>query len=686
MKRLTNLPPRSKLLLGGLAVLALLLTLFVYIEVTQSREELLENIRAEASVLVETLNRGSETVITANEELEGMLIERLRVTAQLVDHMDQHMTPSTAQLRQEAVQQGVTLIALVNTDGTIAASSEAAASNTVAAHRPVFSSKLRALLQPVLRGEYVWTVESQVVTPWKDDTLFVLVHERRTSPGAVLIGYSSAELLRVRKRLGIGQIAQQIGALEDIVYVVLQDEDGILTASRGVREMNAIPDDPFLRDAMSADSAHTRFRDYDGQPIFEVVRRMDIAGTPILSRIGLSLERVRSIQQRSMRRVIFIAIGFFVTAVILFVLLFTRQRYSLLAEEHRKVQTYTGLVLDNIADAVVATDSAGVLTVCNKAAEHLLGLNAAEVLGKPHQRVIQDDALLLVQTHREQAPVEYAETVFTTGSGDQRFLAVSTSLIRSAGGDIDTVVSIARDVTEQRRAQEQLQRRDRLTAMGELAGGIAHEIRNPLNAINIIAQRFQSEFEPAEDAEEFRKLNRTIRSEVQRVNNIITQFLEFARPPRLALERTDMSHILRDSVDVITSQALVKHVQVQLLVDESLPVLADREKMQQVFLNLLQNALDAVDEGGEIKCIACRRSGRVMVSIADNGPGIPEELQSKIFNLYYTTKSSGTGLGLSIVHQIIGEHGGEITVTSSEGTGTTFRIIFPPLREIRHDA
>jgi signal transduction histidine kinase len=138
-------------------------------------------------------------------------------------------------------------------------------------------------------------------------------------------------------------------------------------------------------------------------------------------------------------------------------------------------------------------------------------------------------------------------------------------------------------------------------------------------------------------------------------------------------------------VDVIRSQARMKHVHVQLMLSERLPVRADREKMQQVFLNLLQNALDAVEDGGEIKCIACRSRDRVMVSIADNGPGIPEEQQTKIFNLYYTTKASGMGLGLSIVHQIVSEHGGEISVTSHPDQGTTFRILFPPAPEIRHD-
>jgi len=684
MKGFKILPPRSGLLLGALAVLALLLTLFVYVEVTQSRTELLENIRAEAGILVETLNRGGETTITANDALEDAFIDRLIVTALLIDHMEQHETLTQKWLAAQARELGVHLILLSDAQGNITASSTRSSDTT--ARSLLEYPGIRPLLEPVLTDRYVWTAEDDISNPWTGETLFLLVHERRTSPGAVLVGYSSSALLDVRKRLGIGQLAQRIGHMEGITYVVLQDENGILTASRGVQEMNAIADDDFLAQALRQDSTRTRFHTYGDASVFEVVQRMDIEGDrPVLTRIGLSLDRVQNIQQRSMRRTLFIAIGFFITAFILLTLLMTRQRYTLLTEEHQKVRTSTAVVLDNIADAVVATDSAGVITVFNTAAERLLGRTAESAIGQPHTAVIPADSLLLARTHEERKAVDYAETDLHAIDGDRRVIAVSTSIIPSPDGGIDTAISIARDITEQRRIREQLHRRDRLAAMGELAGGIAHEIRNPLNAITIIAQRFHSEFVPTEDIEEYRQLSTTIRSEVRRVNGIITQFLEFARPPKLTLRKNSLTEILRDSVDVIRSQARAKSVRLHLMASEELAIDADREKLQQVFLNLLQNALDALPKGGEIKCIACRSNDRIMLSIADNGPGIPEEMQSKIFNLYFTTKTGGTGLGLSIVHQIVSEHGGEISVTSHPGQGTTFRILLPPASEIRHD-
>jgi PAS domain S-box-containing protein len=671
-----TLPPRSRLLLAGLIVLALLLTAFVYIEVTQSREELLDSVRAESLMLIESLNRGSEITITAGAELDEALIDRLLLAARIVDQLQESRRLTAGELAGEVNELGLRVALLFDRNGRLTLSSSQAAEHSDFENS---SQTLRTeVLEPVLDGDYVWKAEGRVYCPWTGDTLFVIAHELRNNTGALVLGVSSDDLLNIRKRLGIGKLVQDIGNAENIAYILLQDARGILTASRGIREMTSIDEDAFLQDVLAGESAQTRIVDYADDRVFEVVKKLDIVSDlPILSRIGLSLERVRTIQQRSMRRVIFIAVGFFVTAAILLVLLLTRQRFALLAEEHQKIRTYTGLVLDNIADAVVAIDAAGRITVFNKAAEQLFAIAASEALNQDAQALLPNDPLLLERTAERGSAVDFEDVAVSATGDGLRYLVVSTSIIRDRKGGVETIVSIARDFTEQRRAQEQLERRDRLTAMGELAGGIAHEIRNPLNAISIIAQRFQMEFTPQSDTKEYETLTRTIRSEVKRVNGIITQFLEFARPSRLSLEKIRVSELLRNSVDVVGSQARAKGISIEVIADETLTIHADSGKMQQVFLNLLQNAIDAIENEGEIKCIACRNEGKLMVSIADNGPGIPRERQSKVFDLYFTTKSSGTGLGLSIVHQIVSEHGGELSVTSEEGHGSTFHILLP---------
>ncbi|MFZ1731783.1 MAG: ATP-binding protein [Bacteroidota bacterium] len=674
MKRINTFPSRSKLLLAGLSVLAVTITLFVWFEVSQSREELLKFVESEAEMLIETVNRSTATTVAANAELEQAIVDRLRLAARLVD--SRIISEKSAALDPLSADISVDLIVVFDRTGKVtAANIPAALSLKAMDSTEALSSEL---LLPVLHGDYSWLAQGGMRMPWSQQNMYVLVQVREKNRGAVLLGISASAMLEMRMRLGVGKLLRDIGTTASIEYVVLQDHEGILTASDGVHEMSAIDTDPFLRSAFASDSTRSRVIDYANVPAFEVVKRLELANEEmVLMRIGLSLDHVRAIQQRSMHRVLFIAFGFFITAAILLVLLHTRQRFGVLQQEHRKIRSYTGLVLDNIADAVVATDAVGIITVFNQTAAQLLGLRAEDVLGRPCLEICKNDSLLLQRTHRSALAIPYEETQLKLKSGDQRTLAVSTSVIRDDGGAVETIVAIARDVTDQRRIQEQLQRKDRVTAMGELAGGIAHEIRNPLNAINIIAQRFQSEFIPAADAEEYLQLTRTVRSEVQRVNSIITQFLEFARPPRLSLQSCEVSVMLRESIEVVGSQASKQNVQIQLLADEGLTVMADRGKMQQVLLNILQNGIEALSEGGLIKVIANRVGTQVAITIADNGPGISEEIRKKIFNLYFTTKSTGTGLGLSIVHQIVSEHGGEITVASAERGGSSFQILLP---------
>ncbi|MBL0177103.1 MAG: hypothetical protein IPP94_17935 [Ignavibacteria bacterium] len=196
--------------------------------------------------------------------------------------------------------------------------------------------------------------------------------------------------------------------------------------------------------------------------------------------------------------------------------------------------------------------------------------------------------------------------------------------------------------SEQERIAAQLERRDRLTAMGALASGIAHEIRNPLNAISMIVQRFRTEFQPAEDVEEYRQLADTMRSEVQRVNGIVTQFLEFARPPKLDLQPARLADIVRRAADVVDSEARHAGITVALDLQESpAPCLIDVPRMQQALLNLFQNALQSMRSGGTL-AVSLRVTHRACIlTVRDTGCGIPRETLPNIFNLCFTTKQGG---------------------------------------------
>jgi len=258
-------------------------------------------------------------------------------------------------------------------------------------------------------------------------------------------------------------------------------------------------------------------------------------------------------------------------------------------------------------------------------------------------------------------------------NGRQLNLAVSTSLIRDAEGQPETVVVVMQDLTEKMAMEADLRRRDRLASMGALASGVAHEVRNPLNAIAVIVQRLEREFEPATEADNYRRLIGLVRSQIERVNRIIKDFLNLAKPPQLQPQEIELDALLEKAAQVIEPQASVKGLKLEKNLGDCGPIEADPDQLEQVLLNLLGNAVEATLEG-TIRLRSQAVENGVEIVVEDTGPGIPAEDLERIFDLYFTTKAEGTGLGLSLVHRIVSQHGGRTQVQSQVGQGTRFSI------------
>ena len=217
----------------------------------------------------------------------------------------------------------------------------------------------------------------------------------------------------------------------------------------------------------------------------------------------------------------------------------------------------------------------------------------------------------------------------------------------------------------------------KLAAMGELASGVAHEIRNPLNAISVITQRLEREFEPKEGRDEYKELTRIVKNETARINDSVQQFLTLARPPVLNKSRGDLNDCVRDIVSLFEPRAREKGCMLNLKLGKLPAIDLDKTLCRQAILNLLENSLSALDSGGAISIETAREGETCVLKVADNGPGIPEDRKERVFDLYYTTKSTGTGLGLPTVLRIVKEHGGRIEVQDNHGGGALFRLEFP---------
>jgi signal transduction histidine kinase len=232
------------------------------------------------------------------------------------------------------------------------------------------------------------------------------------------------------------------------------------------------------------------------------------------------------------------------------------------------------------------------------------------------------------------------------------------------------------------RAEEALRRRDRLAAMGELASTVAHEVRNPLNAVAMTAQRLKREFlaaTPADGAEraELEELVSVMTSETERIDRIVQQFLEYARPPRLAPERVDLDALVGEAAGRARSRADSRGVRIVVAPPRAGAAVADPAQLRQALDNLVRNAVDATPEGGQVSLSARREDGGHAIEVRDTGRGIEPDHLPRIFDLYFTTKADGTGVGLAVTQQIVTAHGATIEVDSRPGSGTTMTVRLP---------
>ena len=230
--------------------------------------------------------------------------------------------------------------------------------------------------------------------------------------------------------------------------------------------------------------------------------------------------------------------------------------------------------------------------------------------------------------------------------------------------------------------ERRLEKAERLSALGQLAAGVAHEIRNPLNAISMAAQRLKRDFTPLDDnarAEDFRNLSGVIKDEIKRLDGIIEEFLSFSKSRRLALSEFPLTEVLQKIVNLIREEASTRGITIETKWRLSPVVIPmDINKLQQAFLNLIKNAMESIPGAGNI-VITVDKEGKnyIVVRISDTGCGMTAEEIERIFSPEYTTKEKGVGLGVPLASEIIRGHGGDIRVISSKGEGTTFEVVLP---------
>lgn len=613
---------------------------------------MLEILEKEGFALLESLIASSENSIKATDVAEKLIEERLLDNAKSIDQIQRINREKLITIANET---HLKRIDIFDRKGNLVMTSALYDPDTVSMPAPL---------------RFIVSGRSKIMS-FKTEGGDIAVGVERLGATTVIVCYADAEYLRnLKQSLGIGRLIQEVSRQPGIEYVLLQNEEGIVFATKNIERMKKISRDPFLKEALLANTKASRQFDFEGRKILEVVKPFFIDNTPYgIFRLGLSLEDYHLVLRDTMRHIIILSLFLFLIGIVIISFIVTNQSYRMLNESFKQMESFTKEVMDGIAGAIISIDRDLVITYANKGATTLLSLPEDRVLGKQYRVFFPSDELLLEKSLQLSRNIDEVEKAYLLPSGKEVSLGITTSLLSDSHGKIMGVTALVRDLTLIKKLKQDAQEKERLKAIGDLASGVAHEIRNPLNALRLSLGKLGGMGEG-----ETQQLLGIISQEIERIEKTIEDFLNFTRPFKLSLSEVNLNQILSETATLLEEKALKSSIIIKKEFEVLPQVRGDEEALRKVFMNIVRNSIDASPEGGEI-VIAARATGHeVVVSISDTGSGIEPEDLKRIFDPYFSKKRGGTGLGMSIARRIIEGHEGSIALESEVGKGTTVTI------------
>ncbi len=503
------------------------------------------------------------------------------------------------------------------------------------------------------------------------------------------------------QEMSLRNLLQETAKDTDIAYVYLVDEHGkIVHRSDRVPAEQMVAWKPVLT---REDQVVSRIRTLPaGSKVYELAKffapmyepstvhqQQDTAGAgqivePHFHRgdtivLGMKMTAIEAAQRADIQHAVIMAAIVLVLGSGTLFFIFVIQNYYLVGRTLKQTEDYTRQVVANMANGLLSINPEGRSVSYNLLALELLGLEESKIQGLDLNTVIDFKASGIARTLSEYVPVLEHEIYHRKESGTSAPLALSATPICDENGNCDGAVIILRDLSEIKQLQQRVKRSEKLAAIGELAAGVAHEIRNPLSSIRGFAQFLKKSLHDKPKEQEYAQ---TMVNEVDRINRVVTDLLTFARPMQAILAPTDVTELVEHSVRLVQADAESRQVDIQIKVADLTKLPIDANQMTQALLNLLLNALQAVSPGGHVDIGAELNvsDSRLHFWVEDDGPGIAKDKLEKIFEPFFTMREQGTGLGLSIVHKIVENHSGEIMVacpSSGKVRGCRFTIRIP---------
>jgi len=473
------------------------------------------------------------------------------------------------------------------------------------------------------------------------------------------------------------EVAQQ----PDIDYLVVTDEKGQIMADSDPSMLGG-PYGLDLNLHQIAGSRNIRWRqvaNQEGAGTFEVYRGFFQGDNKGSSKrwivfLGFNMDKIEKASREDAYRMA-VAAGILVLIGSLAIAsLFLAQAYRLSQSSLSRITVFSEALVKNLPFGLLAVDQTGRIVACNDQAKALLEDPCDEATGKEASVVVLRPFFHILERVRGQAEL-IEEEVILSGAGrtDQIWEVVVSDF---SDEDVHKgKILLARNITTIRQMEREVARSRRLNAIASLAAGVAHEIRNPLSSIRGLAVYFKSRLAGNKDDEETADV---MIAETERLNRVISQLIDFARPPALKIVTVHPGDLVRHTVRLVDKNAEKNRVVIEVRADDRLPqVEIDPDRIKQVLLNIFLNALAAMPNGGRLLVELTSHHALLKVTISDSGEGIKKEDLPRITDPYYTSKPSGTGLGLAIVQKILDAHGGSVHIESQEGVGTKVTLQFP---------